>query len=196
MERIVRSLAVLLLAGLWIASPRIARSEGIPEIFAEVVPWDALNGGIVCPPNPTPLPASIAQITIRNSLGNPIPGLSVVVLVTQLSLPMCSEFTGVTDSQGHVDIVCGAAGCAHHVPGALVIKANGVTIRVYQNCKSPDFDGASGNGAVGLPDLIAFAREFNGQSPPSCHDYTNDGLCNLADLTIFGPAFSRALHCK
>ena len=78
---------------------------------------------------------------------------------------------------------------------SCVIRAGGVVIRSYVNVKSPDFDGARGDGAVGLPDLLAFAREFNGISPAACHDYTNDDVCGLADLSIFGTAFSGAHHC-
>jgi len=63
------------------------------------------------------------------------------------------------------------------------------------NAKSPDYDGAGGNGSVGIADLVSFANEFNGITPPGCHDYTNDGATGIGDLVPFGSAFSAARHC-
>ena len=186
----------LAVSGFFLDSNHSARADIFDPSCCQVVPWDALNGAVACPSSPSPLSASVAHIVLKWCSGAPIPGASVVILTGGVG-PICPVvLTGTTNAQGEVDIALGAGGCASHQSSVVVIKANGVTIRSYQNCKSPDFDGASGNGAVGLPDLVAFAREFSGQSMPNCHDYTNDGLCGIADLTIFGPAFSGAAHCE
>ncbi|MFN8547588.1 MAG: hypothetical protein U0527_06355 [Candidatus Eisenbacteria bacterium] len=170
---------------------------GIPDPSCpEVHPADELNGVVVSPSVDHPLPASILHILIKDVWTClPVANLPVVVLLTSNN-PICPSavLDGVTDANGRVDITVAASGCAHQA-SAAVIKAGGVTIRAYPNCKSPDYDGSRGNGVVALPDLIAFAQEFNGLSTELCHDYDNTGSCGLADLTIFGPAFSSALHC-
>jgi len=161
-----------------------------------VSPSDALGGVVCCPNIPSALTESINTITVRNSGGTPISGASTVVLLTA-SNPACpaAVLTGTTNGSGVVTITVAASGCANGIPSACVIKANGVTIRSFTNCKSPDFDGAGGNGLVNLSDLIAFANEFNGITIPGCHDYTNDHATNLSDLIPFGSAFSTAKHC-
>lgn len=161
-----------------------------------VSPSDALLGVVCCPNIPSALTESINTITVKNASGTPIAGASTVVLLTA-SNPSCpaAVLTGTTNASGIVTITVAASGCADGIPSACVVKANGVTIRSFINCKSPDFDGAGGNGLVNLADLIAFANEFNGITLPGCHDYTNDNATNLSDLIPFGSAFSTAKHC-
>ncbi|MBK8229229.1 MAG: hypothetical protein IT349_01795 [Candidatus Eisenbacteria bacterium] len=162
-----------------------------------VVPADALNGLVVGPNQPAPLAASRLFIEIKNNLCEAIADAQVSVQLTSAN-PLCPSgvLSGVTDSQGKLELDVAAGGCAHLTPQVGVIKANGVTIRSYVNVKSPDWDGATSDGLVNLADLLAFARQFNGQEAAECHDYTNDGVCDLSDLTIFGGAFSSALHCQ
>lgn len=166
------------------------------EPVATIVPSDALNGVICCPNLPTPLAESVNTITLKNEQGNALSNVSVVVLLTA-SNPTCpaAVLSGVTNGAGVLTLTIAASGCRNHQPSAAVVKANGVTVRTYVNCKSPDYDGSGGNGAVALPDLIAFANEFNGVTPAGCHDYTNDGVTGLSDLIPFGSAFSLARHC-
>lgn len=165
-----------------------------------VVPADNLGpapgGMIVAPLNPSVLAATVNTITVKNSLGDVIVGANVVVLLGAAN-PACTAavLTGTTNGSGVTTITLGAGGCSHQVPGSGVIKANGVTIRSYSNVKGPDFDGAGGNKAVNLSDLVDFADQFNGVSPPQCHDYDNDGDTDVGDLTIFGAAFSGANNC-
>lgn len=190
--------AVLLVCAvilLFIAARPSVAGPGDPSMCS-VVPSDALNGVICSPTLPSPLTESVNTITVRSSSGAPIINASVVVLLTAAN-PICPSavLTGITDANGVVVITIAAKGCADVVSSACVIKANGVTIRSYINCKSPDFDGAAGDGVVNLSDLLAFAREFNGVVPPGCHDYTNDDQTNLSDLIPFGAAFSTAKHC-
>ena len=175
-----------------------ARADIWDPNCVEVQPWDDLNGAVVSPHSGTPLTASVISILIRDPfVCQPMANAQVVVLLTSAN-PVCpgAVLNATTDSQGRCTMTIAAGGCSDGQPSVCVIKANGVTMRAYINAKSPDFDGARGDGVVNLADLIVFAREFNGQDPAGCHDYTNDNLCNLSDLTIFGEAFSRALHCQ
>ncbi len=135
------------------------------------------------------------EILAGDTSGHPIPAAQVTVTLGA-SNPRCPSTTlsGTTDQTGHVTITIAAMGCVDTSPSAAVIKVNGVTIRLYSNVKSPDFDGVGGSGRVDLADLLIFAAEFNG-GPAACHDYTNDSVTNLSDLVIFGEAFSHANHC-
>lgn len=187
--------ALLALIGLALSSSVVLADVPDPA-QCSVTPSDALNGVIVCPNIPSALTESINTITVKNSSGAPIANASTVVLLTA-SNPACPAalLTGTTNASGVVTITIAASGCADGIPSACVVKANGVTIRSFVNAKSPDYDGAGGNGLVNLSDLIAFANEFNGINVPGCHDYTNDNLTNLSDLIPFGAAFSTAKHC-
>lgn len=190
------SLTLGFLVSVCLCSASRARAEILDPNCSEVHPSDELVGLVVSPSIDHPSPASILHIVLRNQTCTLAPGINVVVHLTASS-PTCpgATLSGVTDANGEVEIVVAGSGCADGHPSAAVIKAAGVTIRTYVNCKSPDYDGAGGDGSVGLSDLIAFAREFNGLAPAACHDYNNDASCTLADLTIFGPAFSSAQHC-
>ena len=175
--------------------PTVAFAD-YPDYQTTVSPSDALLGVICSPALPTPLTESINTITVKQVSGGPVQNALVVVLLTARN-PACpgAVLTGTTNASGITTITVAASGCADGTPSGCVIKANGVTIRSYVNCKSPDFDGVGGNGVVNLADLISFANEFNGVLPPGCHDYTNDNLTNLSDLIPFGSAFSTAKHC-
>ena len=181
-------------------SPDLLRSifatSDVPDpSHCVVTPADAMNGMVAAPRLPQPVQASKLDIAVLNQSDLPMVGASVVVLLGA-SNPLCptAVLAGTTDATGHVTITVDAMGCLDTSPLAGMIKANGVTIRAYVNVKSPDFDGASGNGRVNLADLLVFAAEFNG-GPAGCHDYNNDNTTNLTDLVIFGQAFSHANHC-
>jgi hypothetical protein len=188
----------LLLAVLALAISGTMAMADVPDPSkCQVSPCDALNGMIACPRIPSPLDESIATATVKNSSDAPINAASVVVLLTATN-PACPNavLTGITNSSGVVTITVAASGCTDGVPSAGVWKANGVTIRQYVNVKSPDYDGASGNGQVNLSDLVNFSGQFNGLLPAICHDYNNDGDCGLEDLVVFGKAFSGAKKCS
>lgn len=166
-----------------------------PDDRCTVIPSDALNGMFLGPASPNPVPASVNEITVRNNGGTPIPGALVVVVLSS-STPTCpgAVLNGITDAEGKVTITLAGYGCVDQAPSVGIIKANGVTIRSYTNVKSADYDGTAGDGLVNLVDLIAFARAFNGSGEP-CHDYDNNGVCNLSDLSIFASAFVPGNHC-
>ena len=188
---------MLAVALILVACAATAFADVPDQSKCSVIPADNLNGMIACPRIPSALTASILTITVRNSDNNPIPNATVVVILTA-SNPACpnADLDATTDASGVATITVAASGCAHHVPGAGIVKANGVTIRSYDNVKSPDWDGAAGDGFTNLSDLVQFANEFNTIDPATCHDYTNDGACNLSDLIPFSEAFAGAKKCQ
>jgi hypothetical protein len=177
-------------------SASLAAADVPDPAFCEVQPSDALNGSVLCPQSPFPIPSSINTITVRNSSNVPIPNASVVWQFTALNnICPTTVLTGNTNGIGELTLTLGGGGCAHNVPSASVVKANGVTIRAYSNAKSPDYDGASGDGVVNLADLIKFSNEFLGVDPSECHDYDNNGDTNLGDLIIFSTPFVNSNSC-
>lgn len=188
----------LLVIALALVAFATAASADVPDqTKCTVVPADALNGMIVCPRIPSALTASILTITVKNSSNNPINNASVIVILTAAN-PTCPNavLTATSNASGVATITVAASGCANGVPASGIVKANGVTIRSYSNVKSPDFDGAAGDGFTNLSDLVKFANEFNNIDPAACHDYTNDGACNLSDLIPFSEAFAGAKKCQ
>jgi hypothetical protein len=103
----------------------------------------------------------------------------------------------VANGSGVAIITLKGGGCVQNTGGAATVKANGVLIESFANCKSPDNGGNHSslpNGAVAIEDLVAFGDEFNGNED-DCHDYDNTGACDVADLPFFGDAFSAANAC-
>jgi hypothetical protein len=175
----------------------IAMADVPDPANCSVTPSDALDGAVLCPASPSAIDASVNTIVVHNGDDDPIPGASVEVLFTALNnICPSAVLTGTCDSTGTVTITFEGGGCAHVVPSAAVVKANGVTIRDYQNAKSPDYDGASGNGTVDLSDLIDFSNQFLDVEPNECHDYDNNGNTGLEDLIVFGGPFLNLNQCQ
>jgi hypothetical protein len=166
-------------------------------LFCEVQPADNLNGLFLAPSSPAPVAASVNTITVRNGSNNVIPDAAVVVTLTAANAVCGSTvLTGTTDAAGQVTLTLGGGGCVDNVPLSGVVKANGITIRAYENVKSPDYDGASGDLSVGLGDLVTFAAEFLAAAGTgACHDYNNDGTTGLPELVLFGPTFTTPNNC-
>lgn len=162
----------------------------------EVHPCDELGGVLLAPDRPSPLPATEVVIIVRNSDNQPVPNAQVVLELTPGNL-LCDDMVAVatTDGDGVAHMKMAGGGCVQHSAAAGILKANGVTIRAYQDVKSPDYDGSGGDLRVDLSDLVAFSSEFLGASPDGCHDYDNGGSTDLGDLIIFSAAFAGALAC-
>jgi hypothetical protein len=190
MKKVLCSLVGLALSG------SVALAEVPDPQFCEVVPADNLGGLVLCPDVPAPIPSTINTITVRNSSNNPIANASVVVTIAASHF-ICGStvLTGTTDGAGEVVITLGGGGCSHNVPLSGLVKAQGVTIRDFSNVKSPDYDGASGDGLVNLTDLVPFSAEFTDAAPNECHDYDNNGDTALPDLVIFSLPFSNPNSC-
>jgi len=158
-----------------------------------VTPADALVGFFVCPSLPVPAEASMITVTVINSCDQVVQNATVVVALAAAN-PVCpgGVLSGITNREGQVVLTLSASGCSDGVPLSGIIKANGLTIRAYENVKSPDSDT---DGSVGLGDLVEFSSEFLGNTPTTCHDYDNDGETGLSDLVLMGPPFSARNHC-
>ncbi|MEZ4651084.1 MAG: hypothetical protein R3E97_20310 [Candidatus Eisenbacteria bacterium] len=161
-----------------------------------VIPCDDLNGIVLAPDHPAPMPASQVEIIVRNSDNIPVVNAAVTVEFGASNVA-CPDavYSATTDASGTAYLSLTGGGCAHQIALSGVIKANGITLRNYQNVKSPDFDGSGGDLQVNLADLIAFTGEFLGTDPPACHDYDNSGTTDLGDLVMFSPAFVDGSHC-
>ncbi len=180
-----------------------ADAGDLPVAIAEVYPADALNGLVFGPNLPEPLPASQLSIFVHNSSNQPLPGFSVELIVLQSGINLCPGsvltteilLTTETDDDGWAYFELAGGGCIHDTNLSATIKVNGVSVANYDNVKSPDFDGASGDGRVDLSDLVDFTGGFLDGSGGLCHDYDNDGAVTLSDLIIFSPAFVAPNHC-
>ena len=191
MKKVLFSLLGLALCG------SVAQANIPDPANCSVTPADALDGLVVAPLSPSALAATINTINVRNEANNPIAGANVTVEFSgTINLCSATVTSGTTDANGDVVITLGGGGCAHMVALSGVIKANGLSIRNYDNVKSPDYDGASGDLTVNLSDLVVFSAEFLGSNPAECHDYDNNGATNLGDLVVFSPAFVNPNTCN
>jgi hypothetical protein len=68
------------------------------------------------------------------------------------------SFNATTDEDGQAVMTLRGGGCIDDVDQAAVIYVNELVVRNYRNVKSPDWDGASADCRVGLPDLVRFER--------------------------------------
>jgi hypothetical protein len=164
----------------------ISTREPEPDpVHCHVAPCDALHGLVLAPDGPSPIAATICTITIHNSSDNPLNNVSCLMLSMPGSSPRwCTTAVNQanTDARGLCFITLRGGGC-YTASEAARVYANGIVIRSYDNVKSPDFDGSGPDGAVSLPDLLAF------RGPVGCHDYDNNGSMDLSDLLIFSSAY-------
>ncbi len=174
----------------------------VPDPSNCTVTPDLNNGVVVCPDGnfPTPLPASVMTVTVRNSANNPIEGATVEVDLHS-SIALCTSFVNnaITNASGVAQITLAAAGCVHNVQNAVIVRANGIIIRTFTYVKSPANGSASDNLPLPLIDgsaFVPFAASFNGVEPNFvCMDFDNDGSCDGGDLVIMALAFNRAYGC-
>jgi len=170
------------------------RNTNLPDpAMCAVLPPDDLGGFVLAPSSPEAIPASVVTVTIRNNAGSPIGLASVVIQFNDPGAPTCHSTVlhGVTDASGEVTFNVGGGGCVIDTEWAGAVKANGITIRIFEDLKSPDGDADL---TVSLADLVSFTSEFL-DGTGGCHDYNNDGTTALSDLTIFGPAFTSGVNC-
>jgi hypothetical protein len=162
--------------------------------LCSVDPCDNLNGMIICPYTTVGIANAEFTVNVRNNDNLPIPGAFVEI---EFLLPgnqwFCTNAvtTGMTDAAGNVTFNISAGGCVDGVE-AVKVWANNVRLRTYNYVKSPDYDGATGDGDVGITDLSFFGVQFV-NAAPGCTDYDNTGATGLTDLTTFGQGWAH--HC-
>jgi hypothetical protein len=107
-------------------------------------------------------------------------------------------YSATTDANGYARIYLAGGGCDWDSNDPQTVEADSpaVVIREYWWWRSPDWDGADGDGSVDLLDFVKFADEFHGYTCTRCHDYNGDTLCNVWDFSIFGDAFQSAVTCQ
>jgi len=160
--------------------------------YCVVQPCDALNGVVLGPDNPAPIPASIVNMTIRNQSNNVIPSASVNITIASGPFCFCNtmNYNTTTNNSGFAQLTLRGGGCLRNTDNAAVIRANGSIVRNYRNAKSVDWDGAAGNCRVDLSDYIRFSTR------DLCFDFDNDGDVDLSDQILFTSGFSPAHLCS
>jgi hypothetical protein len=138
-------------------------------------------------------------ISVKSSSNAPIPGAAVFVSFN-FAIKTCTTavHAATTNASGVCTITLRGGGCLSGVAGACVITANGIQIKSLQNVRSPDNNSrtlSAPDGRVSVTDLAFFGDEYLGNAPPGCHDYDNNGLCDLTDLTYFGDPFNIGIIC-
>lgn len=195
----------LLLLGtlLLVVSAEVAVAE-TPPIPCVECSLDSTERLLLIPDNDgaDPHPAASFTVTVKNFDCVPIPNAIVEVLIGGLQdgrTRLCgdAQTTGVTDANGFVRLNIAGGGCYRGM-NAVVIRANGVVIRIYSAVMSPDYAGWDFNGTPGRSsltitpvDLAAFVMAYRGGvGAPSCHNYNNDGVTDPTDLAVFASAYS------
>lgn len=184
MKKLVFSLIALALC----SSVALATVPDPPK--CTVSPSDALGGVVLCPDQPSAIPSSIINMTIRNSSNNPIANAAVnISFASGLCFCQTMVYNTTTNGSGQATLTLRGGGCLRGVTDAAVIRANGVVIRSYSNAKSPDW--APGcDRRVDLGDLIRFTPRTD-----LCFDFDNNGAVDLGDVIIFTSGYTPAHSC-
>jgi hypothetical protein len=148
---------------------------------------------------PGPLAGTTLTITARNGDNIPVP-YAIAQVVFNQAIRVCGNapLMATCDVQGVCEIQLRAGGCLRNTIGACVVTVNGIEIVNYRDVKSPDnagHEGSAPDGSVAISDLAYFADEFLGAAAAACHDYDNDGACDIADMPFFGDSFTAGMFC-
>jgi hypothetical protein len=147
-------------------------------------------------------------ITVRDGDGNPVEGVPADSISVQAVHSTGHTFgfpcaggdgrlhaTSPTDSNGQVFIPLDRA--AGHDPAAtLLVRIAPDTIPVAETtleAKSPDI---TGNGIVGMSDLVIFTGEYNQSGSWLRSDFNYSGTVNLQDYVIMGQHYGHSCGSK
>jgi hypothetical protein len=164
----------------------------------EVEPWDTYACGFVTPgqgPCSEGDTADDVTITIRDYDGVPIAGATVQIIMSGcVDLFFCEPdgLTGITGPDGRVILNPSVGGCDFECD--IIVRADGVTIRVYPGTNSTDWDGVSADGIVAGADFAFFATAFL-ITGDMCADYNCDGSVNGVDFALFARSFRCPDQC-
>jgi hypothetical protein len=147
-----------------------------------VEPWDSYGHAFVAPGTGTS-PDSVT-VTLRDALGAPCRLADVEIDLSDCSTlcidtPDGLSATADTNGIAHIDPRAGGCGVCD-----VIVRANGVDIRVYSMIRSADWDSLWANGQVDNWDVIYFSRQFQSGSPDPCADYNGDGMVDNVDFHI------------
>ncbi|MCK4412539.1 MAG: hypothetical protein KAY32_03240 [Candidatus Eisenbacteria sp.] len=155
-----------------------------------VDPCDSYNG-IITSPTPSPGDEFEFAVTVVCASGLPAVNMNVdVYLGDPENHYVCdpATFHGTTDALGVVTFNLSAGGCTIG-QNAVWIDAGVVTMRTYQNIRSPDWAPLS-DGDVDLSDFIFFGGYY-GLPGGGCVDYDDNGEVMLLDFSRFARAWGR-----
>lgn len=175
-----------------------AAAADIPdEENSSCEPWDTNGCAFITPGLPSEGKSASDCITVlvRNADGDPLEGIDVEVDFSDCTeLCWCDppmESTGPTNAAGITVICFSGGGCEQCT---VIVRADGVTICVYQDVRSTDWDGSACDGIVGGADFAFFATAFKVTQDP-CADYNCDGAVTGADFAIFAVSFQFGDAC-
>ncbi len=113
------ALALLLAHLCWMAGP--AAGDNVPDpVHVNVLPADILNGPIIAPSDPAPIPQSIETVIVRNAQNLPVPNAAVEFLF----LPGAGICTGAVHHYGRVHLRGRVAGTAGNVCSTTTASPN------------------------------------------------------------------------
>lgn len=190
----------LLVASLALVLSAFAAYADVPSPDLSTTTLDATGRLYMCPDGLGDCPSASFTVTVRNASGNPINNAVVEVLIggqgVQTVICAGQTLTANTNASGVVNFNVGGGGCLKQTD-AVVIRANGVTIRSFSEVMSSDYAGTDDVGIanrwdkrVNAVDLSAFVAAYvGGSGPSSCHDYNNTGVTDPVDLSTFVAAY-------
>ena len=187
----MKSGALLTLIAATLASSALA---GVPEPYpVEIEPWNTYGRAFVTPGSQSGTDSVL--ITVLNADYEPISNAVVDIDLSNCEdLCICNPdgLTGVTDQDGQVRLnprVGGSEECP------VIVRANAVTIGVYEMITSTDWGSNGCDGVVGAADLAFFGAAFNATQNPRA-DYNGDGWVGGVDLSMFAASFISGDGCR
>jgi hypothetical protein len=154
----------------------------VDSALCSVEPWDTYGKAFVSPGDQSG--SDTVAVTVYDDFGRPLWNGPVEIDVTDCS-NLCVDtpvdgLRGFTDAAGLVVLDPRVGGCDSC---AVLVKANGSTIRKYNRIASPDWDGSWADGRVDFADSSFFYTALGSTGP--CGDYDGNGTVGLSDLLIF-----------
>lgn len=173
-----------------------ASAEVVDPDLSTVEPWDTYDLALVAPGGGRFTGIDSVTVEVRNQDGDPIEGATVVIDLggggggLGRGCDVCVDpvdpgLTAVTDASGTAVLNPKVGGCD---VCTVIVRANGVTIAVYEVIVSTDWNGFDADGMVTGADFAFFSTAFK-QSQDPCSDYLGDGGVSGSDFSFFSTSF-------
>lgn len=179
-----------------------ASAEVVDPDLSTVQPWDIYDQAFVAPGDGSGPRSNVDEVFVEvlNSDGDAIEGATVVIDLAggggdlrSGCQTLCVDngdagLTGTTNEFGLAVLNPRVGGCDHCT---VLVRANSVTIAVYDFINSTDWDGAAADGRVTGADFAFFATAFKDpQNDYPCADYNGDGVVTGTDFSVFAVSFN------
>jgi hypothetical protein len=173
----------------------------VPDPTAcEVTPLDGFQFQRMVVMADQPAPSNLADISVFVAATGGVALDNVFVEIffageCDASMCYCDGLvlSGYTDANGMIDFNLAAGGCCEVTTAARIV-ADGLPIRGYDVVVSADYNGASGDCAMGTDDFIAFGS-LGWAAQGNCYDTSGDGVINVTDFIGFGNVWGTGQHC-